>query len=85
MTYEESVQKHEWRSVAIHRVVALARATRDSNRFVNMEFENCVGIILRADRPKKAQEAMKKLLFKVQKHADNGFYSHIMKSFAEII
>jgi hypothetical protein len=86
MTYEESVKKHQWRSVAIHRVISLARASRDFNELVDREFEHCIGGILQATCPDDAKKAMTELRFKVQKYTDySDFAKHIMTNFTEIV
>ena len=64
MTYEESVRKNEWRNVAIHRVVLIARIPRDFNEIVDREFDLCIDQIFQATCVKEAQEAMARLRFK---------------------
>ena len=83
--YEDTVKKHQWRGVAIHRVVSLARASRDFNELVDREFEYCTNGILQATCPDEAKDAMKELVFKVRKYTDySDFGKCIMENFTEI-
>jgi len=85
MTYEESVQKGQWRSVAIHKVVALAYSTREHSMLVEMEYEACIRSILEATSPEEAKTAMSFLAFQTRKYTEPSMLAEsIMNHFGEI-